>query len=531
MDIEFREGNRSEFDGQLDVSMMGFGGVFEGPLPGGDGAWMMSARRSYLDLIVDMVDVGSTIAPRYGDYQGKVTYEISPSHRFSALGIYADDHMHSDSTVAVDNAMVYFGDQDLAIGTFGINWRALWGGGVSNTSISYNTSRFDERFCEATTGEFLTHNRSSEHTFALRSVNRFQVSGGTSIQFGFEAKQLISDFDNQYAAHTDAVGNPTPETVLATRIDEQKLGAFASISIQPLRRLTATLGLRADHFTLNSHAHISPRLSARYALSDRTSLNAATGIYYQSLPMVLLVQHEGNLQSSDPRSTHFVLGVGHMLTDFTKLNLELYHKEYSNAPIDPGQPALFLVDELFYRYGFYTQHGVLADNGRAQSTGVEVTLQKRLARDVYGLLSASYSRSRYQGIEPVWRDRVVDNRLIVGVEGGYKPSNNWEFSARWIFAGGVPYTPFDLVRSAELNRAVLDPGRINEERLASYHSLNVRFDRRVHFSGSNLILYLSVWNAYNRKNVASYYWNEIEGEPDLIYQWSALPIFGLEFEF
>jgi hypothetical protein len=40
-----------------------------------------------------------------------------------------------------------------------------------------------------------------------------------------------------------------------------------------------------------------------------------------------------------------------------------------------------------------------------------------------------------------------------------------------------------------------------------------------------------VWNAYNRKNVASYYWNELEGSSDLIYQWSALPIFGLEFEF
>ena len=72
---------------------------------------------------------------------------------------------------------------------------------------------------------------------------------------------------------------------------------------------------------------------------------------------------------------------------------------------------------------------------------------------------------------------------------------------------------------------------MNQERLSNYHSLNIRFDRRFHFSGSNLILYLSVWNAYNRKNVASYYWNEINRSPDLIYQWSALPIFGLEFEF
>ena len=61
--------------------------------------------------------------------------------------------------------------------------------------------------------------------------------------------------------------------------------------------------------------------------------------------------------------------------------------------------------------------------------------------------------------------------------------------------------------------------------------MNVRFDRRFHFSGSNLVFYFSVWNAYNRKNIASYFWNEMENKQDVIYQWSLLPIFGLEYEF
>jgi len=226
-----------------------------------------------------------------------------------------------------------------------------------------------------------------------------------------------------------------------------------------------------------------------------------------------------------------VLGLNHMLSEFAKLSVELYHKQYADLPIDPQQPSLFLVDELFYRYGFYTQHESLNSDGVAQSTGVEVVLQKRLARNVYGLLSASYSRARYRGSDSVWHNRVFDNRLILGAEGGYKPSSKWELSARWIFAGGVPYTPFDVARSIELNRAVLDENRVNRERLSNYHSLNVRVDRRIHFSGSNLIVYLSVWNAYNRKNVAAYYWNELERSPGLIYQWSALPVFGLEYEF
>jgi hypothetical protein len=46
-----------------------------------------------------------------------------------------------------------------------------------------------------------------------------------------------------------------------------------------------------------------------------------------------------------------------------------------------------------------------------------------------------------------------------------------------------------------------------------------------------MIVYLSVWNAYDRRNIASYYWNEIERKPDEILQWSRLPVFGIEYEF
>ena len=42
---------------------------------------------------------------------------------------------------------------------------------------------------------------------------------------------------------------------------------------------------------------------------------------------------------------------------------------------------------------------------------------------------------------------------------------------------------------------------------------------------------LSIWNAYNRKNVSMYYWNEVERKEVVLYQWSMLPIIGLEYEF
>jgi hypothetical protein len=530
MDLSLRDGNRSEFDGQLDLNLAGLGGVAEGPLFG-RGSWLVSVRRSYLDLLIKMVDVGSTVAPRYSDYQGKVAFDLGKGHKLTLLGVAAEDRMTSDSTVAVENAMIVFGNQDLRQGTVGSSWRAVWRGGVSNTSLSYTGSRFVEDYYETTGGNQLFQNRSLEHAFTLRNVNTAPLGGSHSIDFGVEAKHYRIDYDNYYAEYTDALGDLTPELVVDKRIDETKLSAFGTYTVKPWSRLVLNLGLRADHFTFSDNSHLSPRASLSFGLSDRTSVTAATGVYYQSLPAVLLAQQEENRTLKDPRAIHYVLGLSHMLSDYTRLTVEAYHKNYDRFPINPMQPSLFVIDELFYRYGFFMNHEQLISEGRARTSGIEATVQKRLARDVYGLLSAAYFRSEYAGGDDVWRDRVFDNRIVLSAEGGYKPNSSWEFSARWIYAGGPPYTPLDLERSATLNRGVLDGSRINSARYPNYHSLNVRFDRRFSFSGSNMILYVSVWNAYNRKNVAGYYWNEVEGKQNSSLQWSALPIFGVEYEF
>ena len=203
-----------------------------------------------------------------------------------------------------------------------------------------------------------------------------------------------------------------------------------------------------------------------------------------------------------------------------------YQKNYKNFPIDPLQPALFIIDD-----SYFNNYGELVDNGEALSRGVELMIQKKLAKHFYGLASASFFKSRYKGGDSVWRDRNFDNRITFSIEGGYKPNNKWEFSMRWIYAGGVPYTPFDIEKSTLVHRAVYNENKINEVRYPDYHSMNIRFDRRFNFSRSNIVLYLSVWNTYNRKNIANYFWNDKEQKQDEVYQWGLLPIFGVEYEF
>jgi hypothetical protein len=131
----------------------------------------------------------------------------------------------------------------------------------------------------------------------------------------------------------------------------------------------------------------------------------------------------------------------------------------------------------------------------------------------------------------VWRNRIYDNRIIVNLMAGYRPGNAWEYSVRWNYAGGVPYTPFDQARSVEERSGIEDPSRIMAERYPAYHSLNVRVDRRFIFEHSSITAYLNVMNTYNRENVASYYWDAVDNRQRTDLQFTLLPIIGMEYEF
>jgi hypothetical protein len=532
MELTFREGNRDEFDAQLDLNFSGFGGVAEGPLFSENGSWLFSARRSYLDYLIKAVDVGSSAAPSYGDLQGKFVYDLNSSNKLTLLGILADDHMSADQEVAIENDMLNYGNQDIYEGTFGLNWRKLWEKtGYSNTSLSFTGSKFEEDFYKTGNKRRLVKNRSNENTYSFRNINHMRLTNKNNLDFGVEAKLLDFNYNNYYAETQDALGNINPALIFDNNFQSVKLGSFTSYTFQSLSNLTCVLGMRGDYFDYNDNFHLSPRFSLSYKLSNKTSISASTGLYYQNLPSVLLLQQKENKNLKDPHSKHYIIGLNHLLTEDTKLTFEVYQKDYFDFPLDPNQPDLFILDEVYYQYNFYQNHSLLVDKGKAFTQGIELMVQKKLATDFYGFASATYFTTRYQTLDGKWKNRIFDNRFTVSIEGGYKPNSNWEFSLRWIYACGTPYTPFDKNISKSQNSGIFDSEKINEDRYPDYHSLNIRFDRRFHFSNSNIIFYLSVWNAYNQKNIATYFWNESENKQGTTYQWGMLPIFGIEYEF
>jgi outer membrane receptor protein involved in Fe transport len=415
--------------------------------------------------------------------------------------------------------------------TGGVNWQWIWGSsGFSQTSLAHTYSKTDVDFYQARDAKLLLKNASTEQEVKLRNSNHWIVDTKNKFNFGFDMKYSFIDYAHIYSDYQDILGHTTPAFALDRSMTAWQGGVYADYSCRVFDWLTMSPGVRVDHYQYTNETKISPRFSLTYHFNDITTLTGSYGVYFQNIPWVLAAQQASFRNLKSPRADHYVLSLNHMLTESTRLTVEAYDKEYMDFPMDPVQPNLFLFDQAVVEQVFLN-HATLVSTGKARSYGVETTVQKKMADNIYGLIAGAYYRSKYTGLDGAQYDRVYDNRFNIAVEGGYKLDDKWEFSLRWLYAGGAPYTPFDEQASLATHKGVFDAARVNAARLPDFHSLNVRVDKRYYFQSTTLTVYLSVWNAYGRRNISSYTWNEVKDKVMEEEMWGTLPVFGIKYEF
>jgi len=526
MSIKLREGNRDEFDGQADLGMAGAGFVLEGPLGGSNASWLLGARRSYLDLIVDAIGTGAV--PKYSDLQGKLSWDLGPDHKLWVLGLGGFDHIAAEPEDSDENDDRFSADYDQY--ALGAAWRWLWSArGYAIVSLAQTYARFGVEEYEGWTPLLLYTNDSQERTLVLRHQGTYHWRPGHTLIWGLGFKGLFSDLGFYAAADTNRLNTYTPEFRLQQEVRTTKASAFLSSEHLLLRRLRATLGLRYDYLAYNEEHDLAPRLNLSWEMDAATSINTSWGLYYQALPLSLLAQDRGNRRLENLRATHYVLGLNRRLTPSTRLTLEAYLKDYAELPSDPDDPTASAID-AFAGFGSPLP-GALVGGGEARSRGAELLIQKKLAQSLYGTFGYSYSISRYTDLLGEERNRDFDNRHLLSAIVGYRPSPTWEFSGRWSFAGGRPYTPFDQELSTATGKGIVQRELLNRRRYPSYHRLDLQLDYRRHFRRCNLVTFFSLLNAYNRANIYTYYWDKSENAQDRIDQWRFLPVGGFELEF
>lgn len=530
MELKYREGDKQRFFPQVNVSLKGLGVSAEGPIVKDKMSFMFSANRSYLDFLLDAAKAEGAV-PKYYDAQGKISWNLNENNKISIINLFSDDYTSLAQDKALESKENSYGTTKARVNTLGLNWQLIWGkNGYSNTSFSHTYQHFKYDLFKTLNQSRDFYNISNENTISIRNVNYLKFSENFKIETGLEAKYGINDFDLQYGQDFTEDGSVKPVFNIKRDLKTFKGAAFVTLNFSIASRLSLMPGVRYDYFDYNKKSLVSPRLAVSYRLNDITSLNAAAGIYYQNIPALMLVQSDAFKNIDVPKVYQYVAGFNLMLNEDTKLSIEAYDKEYRNFPMDTQSPYKFLLDNSVAEHVVRID-GNIVSTGEAYARGVEIVLQKKMAKDFYGLVSASYSETKYKDLMGNWKYRIYDNKWMFSVEGGYKPSETWDLSVKWLFAGGAPFTQFDKAQSTKARTGIYDIARYNAERMPAYHSLTVRVDKRFNFNSSSLVVYCDIWNVYNRQNIASYEWSEISNNIKEIKQWDTLPVIGIEYEF
>jgi hypothetical protein len=118
-------------------------------------------------------------------------------------------------------------------------------------------------------------------------------------------------------------------------------------------------------------------------------------------------------------------------------------------------------------------------------------------------MTYTFVRSEFTDYEGQYIPSAWDNRHLINVTLGRKFKKNWEVGAKWRFAGGQPYTPWDLNKSEIVEawdaqgRGYLEYSKFNTLRLKSFNQLDLRVDKGFFFNKWSLMLYLDVQNILN----------------------------------
>ena len=138
LSIENRDGTRTErFAGSATLSITDANVVTEGGLPGARGSWLVSARRTYYDLVAARIT--DQDFPGFADVQGKVTWDAGPGKKLSAFALRS--RQNAAVTIDEDDARGEFQDDtanDLAWARF--DW-SLGSRAQSHTIAAYSDTQ------------------------------------------------------------------------------------------------------------------------------------------------------------------------------------------------------------------------------------------------------------------------------------------------------------------------------------------------------------------------------------------------------
>lgn len=549
LDVRMKEGNNRKLSGTGGIGTVSSRLTLEGPVIKNKASFIVSGRRTYLDIFTPLATDKAIRKSRlyFYDLTAKLNMTLNDRNRVFLSGYSGKDHFRNEY------ASMAFGNQIMTA-----RWNHLFSQRIfTNITALYSRYDYSLGFAPTETIDFIW--KYNMEDFSGKVDFTWYPDPGNTVRFGIQSTY-----------HKLNPGSITSEGVLVTytlpTCNSLEHAVYLSNEQSITSRLSVKYGLRyslfqnigkgtlyhfADDYTstdsivypkgkiFNTYGGFEPRIGIKYELNNRSSVKASysrTRQYYQmasnstsGTPLDLWFSASPNVK---PQIADQVAG-GYFRDFFNhtlQTSVEIYYKHMNHAMDFCDHASL---------YGNRKLEGELRF-GSARAYGAEFLIQKPEGR-FNGWISYTYSHSE-KTIRAINDGKTYlapyDKPNTVYIVLNYDWTKRFSFGAVWVYSTGTPST-FPVGRASYGNLIYPIYSGRNTYRLPDYHRLDISFTLKGKEKPGRLWQgewNLSLYNLYARKNAWAIQFVQDEQKPDVtyaqkIYLFSIVPSLSYNFKF
>ena len=519
VDVKLKEGNNKRFAASGGLGLIASRLTLEGPLKKNKGSFIISGRRTYVDVFTRLVNKINEDDPEYNPIPGYYFYDLNAKVNYD---IGQNDRLYLSG---------YLGDDLIGFRNSGFNFDFNWGNraGTLRWNHIFNPRLFANTSVTASSYRYNIKNSLEGFSFNLTSnikdlsfKSDFDYVPGNAHTFKFGAQAVKHTFDvGRLKAGSE---DNTIAFSSGSAFTGVEYGVYAADDYNPSPNFTLNYGLRFSGFTngKSNFNGLEPRVSARYALSTNTSLK---GSYTRMLQYIHLVSNSGASLPTDiwypsnktvrpQRSQQVALGISQLAGKGKYLiTNEVYYKWMANQVDFRNGAQLFVNNNLDKEFLF----------GRGRSYGNEIFLEKKEGRTTGWVgYTLSWTYRQFAEInEGRWFPNRYDRRHDISIVGLHQLRPRLHLTGTWVYGTGnafsVPVSRI-ILQGQTGNRETFVPiyTERNAYRQAAYHRLDLGIVYKLRPKRGESDLTFSVYNAYNRRNPYFVYFEQQKDEAETL---------------
>ena len=540
VDIRMKEGNNKEVKGEFSIGLISSRFSLEGPIKKDKTSFIISGRRTYLDLLArPIIKAANNSSDGYDYTGGYYFYDLNAkiNHIFSERSrLYFSSYLGLDKAYTIEegyyvNDHVRFNEKyeaGLKWGnmTHALRWNYVYDPKLfSNVTLTYSKYNFNvgeealvRNTRENTRTEDIFDYNSGIEDFAAKIDFDFFPAQKHSVKFGVE--NIFHSFSpgvNHVKYTEEGVQEEAADTTYGNNnVRANELRLYAEDIIDLSSRFKINIGGHFSLFNVQGKAYTSfePRASLRFLGSEKWSLKASYAKMSQyihllttstiSLPTDLWLP---STRRVEPQISHqWALGGFYKLPKGFDVSVELFYKSMNNL-IEYKEGASFT--------GISAGWESKIESGSGEAYGMEVLLEKSVGKTT-GWLGYTLSKSdrKFENLNfgktfPAKYDRRHDISLALT----HKFSDRMDVGATWVFGTGnattlalQKYPPGYYVDFHTGNYDIEYYGSRNNYRQPNYHRLDIGINFHKQKKRGVRTWSIGVYNAYNRQNPFYLYW-------------------------